>query len=459
MTERILSVGIDLGTSTTQMIVSRLELQNTASAFAVPHMEITNREILYESPIHFTPLVSADRLDGEAIARLLTAEYEQAGIRPEQVQTGAVIITGETARKENAREVLEHLSHLAGDFVVATAGPALESVLAARGAGADLCAARRGRPVIHLDIGGGTANLAVFDREGKLTDTGCVNVGGRLMKFTPDGQVTYASPVLEGLPVPSGRAVASDLHPLLQEMILVLEEAVGLRPRTETSRRWITDKLPKLPEGRPILSFSGGVADLIDRQEDDWLRYGDLGVLLGRAIRQSALCAGDYVLGRQTIRATVVGAGSHATELSGSTVYVRGGEFPVQNLPAVTFTAAEQQSEDLPQLIRSRQEVYGEEPAALIFPGLTAPSYRQVQQMAEAVAKAAEDLPKPLVIAMEADMAKALGQALTGILGQRTPLICLDGLHVPEGSYLDVAAPVAGGTAVPVVVKTLAFSQ
>lgn len=459
MTEQILSVGIDLGTSTTQMIVSRLELQNTASAFAVPHMEITNREILYESPIHFTPLVTSDRLDGEAIGRIITKEYENANIRPEQVQTGAVIITGETARKENARQVLHHLSHLAGDFVVATAGPALESVLAARGAGADLYAARRGRPVIHLDIGGGTANLAVYDREGRLTDTGCVNVGGRLMKFAPDGQVTYVSPVLEGLPVPAGKVSPSDLAPLLQEMVQVLEEAVGLRPRTEKSRRWITDRLPELPQGRPVLSFSGGVADLIDRQEDDWLRYGDLGVLLGRAIRQSSLCEGDYVIGRQTIRATVVGAGSHATELSGSTVFVRNSTFPVQNLPTVTFTAEEQCSDALPQLIESRRRVYGDEPAALVFPGLTAPSYRQLQRMAQSVAQAADSLPKPLVIAMEADMAKALGQALVGFLGQTVPIICLDGLHVPEGSFLDVAAPVAGGTAVPVVVKTLAFSQ
>ena len=51
------------------------------------------------------------------------------------LRTGAVIITGETARKENANEVLEALSDLAGDFVVATAGPDLESILAARGAG------------------------------------------------------------------------------------------------------------------------------------------------------------------------------------------------------------------------------------------------------------------------------------------------------------------------------------
>ena len=143
MRETLRSVGIDLGTSTTQLIFSRLTVENTASPYAVPRMEIRDREILYRSPVHFTPLVNADTLDAGAIGQLLTEEYRRAGIDPADVDTGAVIITGETARKENARAVLEAVSHLAGQFVVATAGPALESVLAARGAGADRCARDR----------------------------------------------------------------------------------------------------------------------------------------------------------------------------------------------------------------------------------------------------------------------------------------------------------------------------
>ena len=140
MSETLQSVGIALGTSTTQLIHSRLTLENTAPAFTVPRMEISKREILYRSPIHFTPLLNADTLDAAAIGDLIAGEYDRAGICPEEIQTGAVIITGETARKENARAVLAAISHLAGTFVVATAGPALESVLAARGAGADVYA-------------------------------------------------------------------------------------------------------------------------------------------------------------------------------------------------------------------------------------------------------------------------------------------------------------------------------
>ena len=136
MGKKLVSVGLDVGTTSTQMVVSHLTVENRASSFAVPQMEIANREILYQSPVHFTPLVGENLVDGQKIRQLVEEEYRLAGITPTQVDTGAVIITGETSRKENARTVLESLSDFAGDFVVTTAGPHLESVLAAKGAGA-----------------------------------------------------------------------------------------------------------------------------------------------------------------------------------------------------------------------------------------------------------------------------------------------------------------------------------
>lgn len=444
MTDRILSVGIDLGTTTTQMIVSRLQVENTAAAFSVPRMEIRTREIAYRGGIHFTPLLSADTIDAEAIRSLIAAEYAKAEITPKSVQTGAVIITGETARKENAREVLAALKEFAGDFVVATAGPALESVLAARGAGADRAAKERGRYVLHMDIGGGTSNLALFDPDGKLADTGCLNVGGRLLKFDDRRQVTYVSPVLRGMDV-------SDPQHLAKELAEVLEQAAGLRPTGERLRHFITDKTVQLPNEPVLLSFSGGVADLIDREEPDPMRYGDLGVYLGRAIRASRLCAGDYLLGRETIRATVIGAGSYATELSGSTISYTGVEFPLQNLPVERLqevTAGE---------IQKKLSLHPGEPTALSLEGTASPTFDELSRLAEQIARGVEPLSQPLVVAVEQDMAKALGQALQLRLGSRVPLICLDGIYAPEGSYLDIAAPVAGGAAVPVIVKTLAF--
>ena len=123
MSESLLSVGIDIGTSTTQLILSRLTLANRANPFSVPRIAIEDREVLYRSGIHFTPLLSDTVIDAEGVRTIVAEEYRKSGFAPEQVDTGAVIITGETARKENAREVLSALSQFAGDFVVATAGP------------------------------------------------------------------------------------------------------------------------------------------------------------------------------------------------------------------------------------------------------------------------------------------------------------------------------------------------
>ena len=131
----ILSVGIDIGTTTTQLIFSRLTIQNEGTAYSVPRFAITEKEILYRSRIHFTPLLSDTVIDAEGVRKIIDAEYTASGFDRTDIQTGAIIITGETARKENARDVLSALSGYAGDFVVATAGPALESVLAGKGSG------------------------------------------------------------------------------------------------------------------------------------------------------------------------------------------------------------------------------------------------------------------------------------------------------------------------------------
>jgi len=156
VSEVLRSVGLDVGTTSTQLIVSKLTIENRASSFAVPEMEIARREILYKSPVHFTPLLDESHVDAEALRRLVEAEYRNADIHRDSVDTGAVIITGETSRKENARAVMEAMADFAGDFVVATAGPDLESMLAAKGAGAVEYSEKTGKTVVHMDIGGGT---------------------------------------------------------------------------------------------------------------------------------------------------------------------------------------------------------------------------------------------------------------------------------------------------------------
>ena len=114
MSDILRSVGLDVGTTSTQMIFSELTVENKASGFAVPEMEIARRDIRYRSPVYFTPLLDESHVDAGALRELVAEEYRKAGIRRESVDTGAIIITGETSRKENARAVLDALSDFAG---------------------------------------------------------------------------------------------------------------------------------------------------------------------------------------------------------------------------------------------------------------------------------------------------------------------------------------------------------
>ena len=180
MHEVILSVGIDIGTSTTQLIFSRLTIENRASSYTVPRIDIVDKEVIYRSKIYFTPLRSATEIDAEAVKRIVREEYQAAGMTPEMLRTGAVIITGETARKENANEVLEALSDLAGDFVVATAGPDLESVLSARGAGTDALSKEKRTAIANVDIGGGTTDVAILSLGEIVTSTSLKIAGDKL---------------------------------------------------------------------------------------------------------------------------------------------------------------------------------------------------------------------------------------------------------------------------------------
>ena len=456
MADNLCSVGLDVGTTSTQLIVSRLTVENRASGFAVPEMEITDRQILYRSPVHFTPLAGENLVDGEAIKALVLSEYEKAGIRREDVDTGAVIITGETSRKENARAVMTALSELSGEFVVATAGPDLESVLAARGAGAVEHSAKTGKTVLHMDIGGGTSNLALIE-DGRIVKTGCLNVGGRLIKRNEAGMITYVSPVLEGLTSLriGDTPTAEEVCKVTELLVQALEMAGGKRPPTELLAKLMTRETTTpwvVPEGDILFSFSGGVADCIDTNHPE-LAFGDIGPALGQAIKGSRLT--PYILGNETIRATVIGAGCHSARLSGSTVFYKDTSLPLQNLPVAAFTEAEQDRLDLPELIAERIDAKDSQMVVLALPGYRSPSYKKITMLAERICHGVNG--RPVLVCLEWDMAKALGHSLCLRLPPGTPCLCIDRVRLSEDSFLDIGQPV--GPALPVVVKTLILSK
>ena len=452
MAESLLSVGLDVGTTTTQMVISKLKVENSATGFAVPKMVIADREIIYRSPVCFTPLKTGDLVDGEKIREMVENFYRAAKIDKKAVDTGAVIITGETSRKENAAAVLQALSGFAGDFVAATAGPDLESVLAAKGAGAVEYSRQSGKPVLHMDIGGGTSNLALCV-DGKIVHTGCLNVGGRLLKFEK-GQVSYVSPVLKGLTdlQPGDYPAPGQVEAVAKLLAQALEMAAGLRPKTVLYEKLLTRESSdwEIPTETPLISFSGGVADCIEKPSEG---FGDMGVELGQAIKGSLLCQEEYRLGTETIRATVIGAGSHSAQLSGSTVFCKDVTLPLKNLPVVTFAADEQENGDLPLLVRQRTAQKDAETVILAFPGFVSPTYTQVAQLADKLLAVGE---RELLICLETDMAKALGQHLR-LKAPERGVLCIDSIQAGPESYLDIGNPI--GCAFPVVVKTLILEK
>ena len=170
----LLSVGVDVGTTTTQIVFSRLNLQDVSRPGQIPRINITDRKVIYQSPIVFTPLIDSNTIDADALNEIVRQEYSTAGVDPNQVETGAVIITGETAKKKNADEILRALSGLAGEFVVSVAGPNVESLIAGKGAGAAEYSQKNYATVTNVDVGGGSANSATF-RTGNLIGAAAMN--------------------------------------------------------------------------------------------------------------------------------------------------------------------------------------------------------------------------------------------------------------------------------------------
>lgn len=290
-TEEILSAGIDIGTSTTQLVFSRMLLQNTGGFGKIPQIKVISKEVIYRSQVYFTPLLSREEIDGKWVDRIIKKEYRKAGMKPADLSTGAVIITGETSRKKNAEDVVEAIADVAGDFVMATAGADLESVLAGKGAGAAELSRKTEKIVANLDIGGGTTNICLFEN-GNVLDTACFDIGGRLVKVA-DGKITYVAPKIRwlseqlGLEIAEGQNVeVKKLKVLTDAMAEILAEAVGLKDADVFIEKMKTNHAITCQKKPELITFSGGVASCFE-EIGELFRYGDIGVLLAQSIREN----------------------------------------------------------------------------------------------------------------------------------------------------------------------------
>ncbi|MDO4541327.1 MAG: ethanolamine ammonia-lyase reactivating factor EutA [Bacillota bacterium] len=480
--QKIISVGIDIGTTTTQLVLSRLTVRNSAPASVIPHMEISDREVLYRSDIHFTPIDDHLLIDAGEVADIIAEEYQHAGMDPYNVETGAVIITGETAKKENAANILDSVSEYAGDFVVATAGVNLESILAGRGSGAAGFSEEHHKVYANIDVGGGTANIGVFNG-GRVIDAGCINVGGHLIEFEKGGDIVtfIAEPAQRilnhlGMDLQIGhRATQKQLITIAEAMAdICVESLVQRDPGALLSELLMTPPLKKDYEIYRVV-ISGGVADYVYSDFEPIsvsviTQYGDIGPVLGWALRNKFKSSG-LVLEKplETIRATVIGAGIHSMNISGSTIHVDEETLPLKNIMVLSPFGKGEVPDDIDTVAKvikeSVERISGEDPDKMLAIYIDEPAdltYKAIAGLARGICRGMADYLRNravLIVVLGADCGKALGQCLEIETKRHVELVCVDQIQVDEGDYIDIGSPIMGGRVVPVVVKTLVFDK
>ncbi len=473
----ILSVGIDVGTSTTQVVFSKLQMDNAGGYFSVPRVAIVDKEVVYKSEVYMTPLKTDVLIDTEALRDIVADEFRKAGYRPEDTDSGAVIITGESARKENSDAVLKSLSDFAGDFVVSAAGPDMESLIAGKGSGAWQYSMDHHCRVANLDIGGGTTNVVLFE-DGETLARGCLDIGGRLICMNPQGIITKVSPAAAVMAQAAGVSVSVGdrcdelkLTAVTRQMAAALNAYLGVGTKDiDAILRQI--KTPgssdfPVPEKVQAVFFSGGVADLIYHESADTWAYGDIGVLLGRAIRESRLFTDFQKMEPgETIRATVVGAGTYTTTISGSTITYSDDIFPLKNIPVIKLDEELQEAcfaGETEPVIRRIQWALGQNDAEhfiLAMPGKRDPGYTEMKRAAASIRQIMDRVQppgEPILLVIESDIAKAMGQMIRQQPDLKRQVVAIDSIHVEDGEYVDMGKPMMNGMVIPVVVKTLIF--
>lgn len=463
----LISVGIDIGTTTTQIMLSRMMARRRGDNEYSSEFQITDRETLYKSPIRLTPYESETRIDTEEVGRYLKEWYADAGYSVEDVDTGAVIITGEANKKENADRIIDLFSEQSGRFVCATAGANLETLMAAHGSGAVDFSLDTEQDILHIDIGGGTTKFAhIID--GFVEETAAINVGSRLVVFDDSGEVTRLEDAAQtvasdfGINIELGQPMPDQDKGRLASRFaeLVLEIASG-DPSPLAEELMVTE-LPETNLEFDVMTFSGGGAEYVYDRNPGY--FNDLGSELGAAIRNEVDRQKIPVAELETgIRATVVGSTQHSVQVSGNTITITDDDLlPLRNVPMVPFVADHNDAPDeLTEEILERLDLYdvndldGSFAFGFHLHGL--PTYDFLRMVVASAVAGWERMAgnHPLILAFDADVAMNAGQIAEK--NATCPVIAIDGVELDQFGYIDIGEPLEDTNAVPLTVKSLIF--
>jgi ethanolamine utilization protein EutA len=468
----LLSVGVDVGSSTSHLAFATLLLKRDETS-ATRRFHIADRKVVYEGRIIDTPLSDQNTIDIKRLTDFLKTEYQRAKIGPNDVQTGAVIITGETAKKHNAEEIVAALSTDAGKFVAATAGPNFESVIAAMGSGATDRSKKAGKTVLSCDIGGGTSNMAI-SIGGEIVSTGCIAVGGRLLAIDLKGKIWRmgepARKVMEylGLQYNVGDKISKKaVDQITKTLAAALMEVITGPAVSDLAKMLMVTN--DLDFSRPIdeYTFSGGVSELIYGGNG---HHGDIGPLLAANFRllMPQLTVPIFEAANK-IRATVIGAGAHTLSISGSSGFMDDQlTFPMFNIPVLRVDVEQSQlsvahvTAEIAAAFKRFDLAEGQETVALYFKALVQNSYPKLKLFANAIEAALPNSianTRPIILIFESDIACSVGNVIRRETDLETNLLTLDELDLREGDWIDIGEPLVKNQVFPVTVKSLVFHR
>ena len=473
---QLTSVGIDIGSAGTQVVFSRLTLRRLGEELTSRY-HVVARETLHQSPVTLTPYQSETRIDDLALGTIIDDAYAAAGLHPDDVDSGVVILTGEALRRNNARGIGEVLADQGGEFVCATAGHHMEAMLAAYGSGAAKVAYDRHVRILNIDVGGGTTKLALIDR-GKVAATGALHLGGRLLVTDARGRIERLDPAGRYLAARAGFDWAlgdvvddAQIARVVDWMAAALASALTERPAAaEVEALWLTDPLPALGALDGVM-FSGGVAEYVYGRESR--AFGDWGKPFGVALRarlDDGRLPWPLLPAGECIRATALGASEYSVQLSGNTTYISdpGALLPRRNLQ-VLQPDIELEATDAAAVTRAIREhftqfdvVEGDADVGLAFRWHGAPTYARLAAFAQGIVDA---LPatlsrgRPLYLILDGDVAQTLGHLLKEERHVASEVLVIDGITLWDFDYIDLGRIRLPSGTVPVTIKSLVFSE
>lgn len=468
---RLVSVGVDIGSSTSHLVFSRLLLERLDNRYVV-----SERQVVHESEVLLTPYRNDESIDADALGGFIDRQYALAGVTREQVDSGALILTGVAARRTNARAIGELFAADAGKFVAVSAGDALETTLAAFGSGAAARSIREGVRVMNVDIGGGTSKIAVCE-SGEVVELTAIDIGARIVAFDGAGRVQRIEAAGERLACELGVSLAlgavpeaSAVERLVEGMAERLFEALqGAALSAGTAALLRLDPLAgaRAPD---VVCFSGGVSEYISGRSTQ--SYGDLGPALGRAVLRRVQAWGPRIEPPdQGIRATVVGASQYTIQVSGSTIFVEPqSTLPLRNVPVVLASlelAGEQLdahaiAASVASALRRMDLHAGDQPVALCYRWQGSATYGRLDAFCRGLAAGLATLLEqglPLVLVSDGDIGGLVGIHVHSELRLANPVVSIDGIVLHAFDYIDIGALLDTSGAVPVVIKSLVFPQ